>query len=108
MKKLTFDEAMDRINDERPLSSSEVLASALSRQLWVAEWHVPGCMSESRSYCETKRDAVDAALSFASGEDAAPRGMKTALVKYGRFDSESEMFGTCINTVQRMTLADII
>ena len=50
MSKLTFDEALERLNDERPVSSSEVYACALDRVIWIAEWHCPGCLSESVSY----------------------------------------------------------
>lgn len=106
--KLTFDEAMQRVNDERYLQAKHVRADALRRKVWIAEWHIPGCMSESRSYCTTKADAINAACSMAESEDGAPRGMRTALRLSGRFDSQSPMFGTCINTIERVTLADIL
>lgn len=108
MKKLTFDEAIDRVNDDRNVNASGVLASALRRKVWVAEWHLPGCLSESYSVCLSKADAIGQCLLFAESEDGAPRGMKTALVKHGRFDSQSEMYGTCINTVTQRTLSDIL
>jgi hypothetical protein len=106
--KLNFDEAMDRFYDGLYLKAKHVRADALRRKVWVAEWHIPGCMSESRTYCATKGDAIDAACIAAESEDGVPRGMRTALRKYGRFDSQSPMFGTCINTIECVTLADIL
>ena len=108
MAKLTFDEALDKISDGRMVRSEDVLASALHRMVWVAEWHIPGCLSESQCYCTSKKDAIECACSMAEGEDGIPRGMKTSLIKYGRFDSHSELFGTCINTVSKMRLSDIL
>ena len=64
--KLTFSEALERINEERSVDRSEIQSRALSRVLWVAEWHIPGCMSESRSYCTTKRDAIESACDMAN------------------------------------------
>lgn len=106
MPKLTFDEALERINDERPVG--RVLASALRRKVWVAEWHIPGCLSESRSYCLTKADAIEAALSMAETECGPPQGMKSALQHYGRFDCRTELYGMVVNTVEQHTLADLI
>ncbi len=106
--KINFDEALSRINDDRMVSFHEVRADALRRKVWVAEWHILGCMSESRSYCTTKDDAIDAACSMAESEDGVQHGMRTALRKYGRFDSQSAMYGTCINTIECVTLADIL
>lgn len=110
MPKLTFDEALQRINDERSLSASDVQARALSRVLWVAEWHFPGCMSESRSYCLTKRDAIESALSFASGEDGPPRGMLSDLRRYGSSDrtAPDAWARGAITTIERCTLRDIL
>lgn len=106
--KLDFDAAMERINDERIVCAADVQAKALDRVVWVAEWHVPGCISESRGYYVTKADAIEGAMEMAETEDGAPRGMKTALVKHGRFDGDTEMFGRVINTVCKTTLRDIL
>lgn len=86
MPKLTFDEALQRINDQMPVHSADVQARALRRRVWVAEWHLPGCLSESFSVCLTKSDAIECALSMAEGEDGAPRGMRADLERYGRSD----------------------
>lgn len=104
MAKLSFDQAMARINDGRFVKASEISARALKRKVWVAEWHLPGCLSESQSICLTKAQAIEDALSFAD----SPKGMKTTLRKHGRFDSDSEVFGTCINTVFEARLSDLL
>lgn len=108
MTKLTFEEALERIGDEHRVDSKDVQAQALRRKVWVAEWHMPGCLPEGRSVCLTKKDAIAEACLMAETSKGAPRGMKTALAKYGRFDSTSLMFGTCINTVSSHSLADIL
>lgn len=104
--KLTFDEALERLNDGRIIHGCDVLVRALQRQLWVAEWHLPGCMSESRSYRLTKADAVQAALDFAG--DEAPRGMKTYLQKYGAYQHRTEMYGVVATTIEKLYLNEII
>ena len=108
--KLTFSEALERINEERSVDRSEIQSRALSRVLWVAEWHIPGCMSESRIYCTTKRGAIESACDMANtGPDGeSPRGMRAALRKTGRFDSDSPLYGRVINTVKRVQLCDLV
>ncbi len=106
--KFTFDEALERINDGRAVSSSDIQSRALSRFVWVAEWHLPGCLSESRGYTLTKRDAITQCLYMAEGENGPPRGMKTSLMRFGRFDSDSPIYGRCVNTVSRVCLSDIL
>jgi len=102
--KLSFDEAIEKISDGRYVKSSDVLASAHNRVVWVAEWHIPGCISESFSICTSKADAIECALFMANN----PRGMKTALRQHGRFDSDSPMFGVCINTIERRALGEFL
>ena len=108
MAKITFDEVMDKINDGMSVSWNDVQAKALRRKVWLAEWHIPGCLSDSQSYCLTKEDAIETCCMYAEGEEGIPRGMKTSLRKYGRFDSESVCFGDCINTIDRLRLGDIL
>lgn len=104
MAKLTFDEAMERINDQRIVHASDVLASALNRVVWVAEWHYPGCLSESQNYCTSKKDAIaSACFYYDDSENGIPRGMATSLRKHGRFDKD----GT-ICQVYKLTLADLL
>lgn len=85
-QKLTFDEALEAIANERAITSSDVQARALRRMVWIAEWHLPGCLSESMDVCLTKRDAIETALSMAEGAEGPPRGMLADLRKYGRSD----------------------
>jgi len=108
--KLTFNEALERISDERNLAASEVQSRALSRVVWCAEWHLPGCLSESRSYCATKADAIESALSMATGADGPPRGMRADLIKWGQSDKTplDAWARMAITTVSRCTLRDIL
>ena len=77
--KLSFYEALQAINDGQSLNYQDVQARALRRLVWITEWHLPGCLSESFSVCLTKSDAIECALSMAEGEDGAPRGMRADL-----------------------------
>jgi hypothetical protein len=81
MRKLTFDEAMQRLADERPVNRSEVKASALARRIWVAGAGSPGCLYDSGPYYSaTKRDAIETLAFIADdGESGTPRGLVTAL-----------------------------
>lgn len=106
--KLTFDEALNRVCEERHVHRDQVRASALKRKLWIAEWHIPGCISESSMICMTKQHAINAACLMAEGESGAPRGMKRHLNEYGQFISESPMFGRVINTIRQTTLGDML
>lgn len=108
MSKLDFEAALEKIGDDSPVAREDVRAAALRRKVWVAEWHLPGCLSESRSVCLTKDAAIEAACSMAQGEDGVPRGMVTALRRDGRFETDSPLYGTCVNTISCKTLADIL
>jgi hypothetical protein len=100
--KLTFDEALERIADERSISANEVQARALRRYVWVAEWHVPGCLSESFSVCLTKSDALETALHMCG----AARGAKSDLMRYGRTDrvSSDAYVSMAVTTIERRQL----
>jgi hypothetical protein len=108
MPKLSFAEVCERLNDQRYVPAENVLQRALQRKVWIAEWHLPGCLSESWSVCLTKREAIETACGFAETADGAPRGMPTSLRKHGRFDSRSPMFGTCVNTIEQRTLGSLL
>lgn len=110
MRKLTFDEALQRINDERCVSHADVRADALRRVVWIAEWHIPGCLSESRSVCLTKREAIETALMMAEDSDGPPRGMLADLKRYGRSDrvSAGAYVGAAITTISRHQLGEIL
>lgn len=109
-QKLTFDEAFELIIDERHVDANDVQARALSRYIWISEWHFPGCISESRGYCLTKADAIENCLSMASGADGPPRGMLTDLRTYGRSDrtAPDAWARGAISTIERVTLRDIL
>ncbi len=108
--KLSFYEALQAINDGQSLNYQDVQARALRRLVWVAEWHIPGCLSESFSVCLTKSDAIDCALSMAEGADGAPRGMRADLQRYGRSNrtAPDAWARGAITTIERRTLADIL
>lgn len=110
MPKLSFSDALQAINDERSVHSADVQSRALRRHVWVAGWHLPGCLSESFSVCLTKRDAIESARSMAAGANGAPRGMRADLIRYGRSDrvAPDAWARGAITTIERRTLADII
>ena len=108
--KLSFDEALQAINEGRSVNHHDVQARALRRMVWVAEWHIPGCLSESFTVCTTKRDAIESALSMAEGADGAPRGMRADLERSGWSDrvAPDAWARGAITTIERRTLADIL
>jgi len=108
MVKLTFDEAMERINDGNSINWNDVQAKALRRKVWLAEWHIPGCMSESQCIVLTKQHAIESCAMFAEGENGTPRGMITALRNGGYFETDSTMYGCCINTISCHRLGDLL
>lgn len=104
--KLSFYEALQAINDSQSLNYQDVQARALRRMVWVAEWHIPGCLSESFSVCTTKRDAIERALSMAEGELGAPRGMRADLERFGRSDrtAPNAWASRAITTIEKRAL----
>ena len=110
MAKMSYEMALDAINDGRLIRVADVQSRALKRRVWVAESHIPGCMSESQSYCRTKRDAINTALSMAEGEDGPPRGMRAELEKIGRSErtAPDDYVNCAITTVYALTLSDLL
>lgn len=106
--KCDFSEALEAVSEGRYIERQRVKASALRRKVWIAEWHIPGCISESQSVCLTKADAIETACMYAETENGIPHGMKTALRKSGKFDCQTDLYGTVINTVYRAKLADLL
>ena len=104
--KYTFSEALERISDERSVDASEVQARALQRKVWVAEWHIPGCLSESFSVCLTRADAIETALGFCGNV----RGAASDLRKYGRTDrvATDAYVSMAIATIEQRTLKDLL
>ena len=106
MAKLTFSEALELIADQRSVSASEVQARALQQKVWVAEWHIPGCLSESFSVCITRADAIACALDMCGNV----RGAKSDLMRYGRTDrvSPDAYVSMAITTVEKLRLSDLL
>lgn len=104
--KLTFDEALEHLAEGRFIKADRVQARALGRKVWVAEWHLPGCLSEAHAYSTTKADAVQAGLDFAG--DEAPRGMASCLRVHGIYQHRTEMYGVVVTTVECHTLGGLL
>lgn len=105
-RKWNFEEALEHINEERAMLRADVSAAALRRKVWVAEWHLPGCLSESRGIYLTKEDAVQAGADFADGTPC--RGIKKALREQGFFQHKTDLYGYVNTTVERLTLGDLL
>lgn len=105
-RKWNFEEALEHINEERAMLRADVSVAALRRKVWVAEWHIPGCLSESRGTYLTKEDAVQAGADFAGGTDC--HGIKAALRRSGFFQHKTDLYGYVNTTVERLTLGDLL
>ena len=105
MTKLTFDQALEDISDGRYIDANDVQTRALQRKIWVAEWHIPGFLSESFSVCLTKRDAIAQALEFCGHV----RGAKADLHRYEQTDrvSPDAYVSMATTTIDRRTLGDM-
>lgn len=103
--KLDFYQALEALNDERRINLNDVRADALRRKVWVSEWHIPGCVSESFGIHVTKRDAIKDALRMC---DHA-RGAATDLRKYGCTDkvSPDAYVSMAITTIEHRTLGSL-
>lgn len=106
MTKLTFDEALERLNDERPVKASEVEASALKRIVWVSANGSPGCLSDHWSISTSKADAVESCLSIADNGEGPPRGLKSILAMAG--DHTLCTIDGYTYTVDKRCLADLV
>lgn len=105
--KITFDEALEMLAEDRTIEACDVRADALRRFVWLAEWHVPGCLSESRAVCLTKADALANALDFI-GDDV--RGARADLLRYGSTNrvSPDAYVRNAITTIRKHRLCDLI
>lgn len=107
MAKLTFDEALEKLNDGATVSRDEIRADALRRNVWVASNGLPGCLNDSSSVCISKHDAAQSIIAyFESCNDCiVPRGMKTALSAPGTrcvFNHDGYLY-----RVEKLTLWDL-
>ena len=110
MPKLTFNDVCEMLLQGNYVDPDTVRADALRRKVWVAEWHIPGCLSESQTLCSTKRAAITAALDMASDENGPPWGMRADLERYGRSDKvcAGAYVNMAVTTVSRHQLRDIL
>ena len=99
--KLSFD-ALEALANERRIDADDIDPRALQRMVWVAEWHIPGCLSESFSVCRTKADALETAL----GMCGHARGARADLIRYGRTDrvSSDAYVSMAVTTIERRAL----
>ena len=106
-QKLTFDEALDEIANQRQVDIEDVQAAALRRVVWQSEWHLWEDYSTSYGLYTSKRDAVEAAIGLM--EDPLPRGAITALNQPGHrtgFVYRTKLYGEVVTTVTRYRLED--
>lgn len=105
MRKLTFDEVMQRLAYGRSVNRSEVKARALARRIWVAGAGSPGCLYDSGPYYSTtKRGAIEYLVSIADdGEGGIPRGLVTALRAGYSFSHNGWVY-----EVSRSTLREVL
>lgn len=110
MTKLTFDDVCEMIQEGQYVDSNNVRADALQRQVWIAEWHIPGCLSESQTLCFTKAAAINAALDMASDENGPPRGMRADLERFGRSDrvAAGAYVRMAVTTISKNRIRDIL
>ena len=108
-RQMRFDEALERIADGFTVHRDDVMVRDHHRKVWVAEWHLPGCLSESFFVCRTKRQALETALLFAdTGDNTYPRGMRTHLTHYGHFQHRTPLYGQVVTTIEATTLNSLL
>lgn len=105
MAKLDFYDALQAVNEQQCINSADVQARALQRFVWVAEWHIPGCLSESFSVHTCKADALVDAL----GMCGHVRGAASDLRKYGRTDrvAPNAYVSMAVTTIERRQLSTL-
>jgi hypothetical protein len=105
---VNYEQALDLINQGAQVARADVQGRDLDRVIWVAEWHEPGCWSESVGYGASKADAISTALSF-FGEDI-PRGALSDLRHHGRTHRviPGAYVSRAITTVSRTTLREVL
>lgn len=102
MAKLNFDDALQAVNEQQCINSADVQARALQRFVWVAEWHIPGCLPESFGVHTRKADALADALGMCGNA----RGAATELRKYGRTErvAPDAYVSMAVTTIERRQL----
>lgn len=102
-QKLTFDQALQLISDERAIRAADVLASALKRKVWIARWQLVGCMPDWSTVCTTRADAINSACEQPG--DEYRRGMRAALSRGEVWATDN---GHGYYLVERATLSDLL
>lgn len=77
--KLDYENVLEKLGNSLPIYKDQVSSALGRRKVWVAAWGIPGCIYESQQFVQTKKQAIDSAISMAD----SPRGMKTDLRKRG-------------------------
>jgi hypothetical protein len=100
MAKMTYDETLQALNDERCIESTNVQTRALRRKVWVSMNGMGGYMPNSRGVSRTKAQAEESCIDIAG--DDAPRGFAAELRRTGSADSQGETY-----EVYPLTLAEL-
>jgi hypothetical protein len=100
MAKMTYDDAIQALNEERCIDSTDVQARALRRRVWVSMNGMGGYMPNSRGVSRTKAQAEESCIDIAG--DDAPRGFISELRRTGSADSMGETY-----EVYSLTLAEL-
>ena len=112
MAKLEFEDVFDRLTSGYKVPTREsVKPSALSRKLWVTEWHYPGQPPADRMYSRTKDEALEAAAYWVGDPATAtlPKGLINGLRKYGFFQKDGDTEGNgYVVTIGKTSLAEVL
>lgn len=101
-KLMTFDDVMEALNNERPISSEQIQARVLRRKVYVARWQLVGCMPDWSTVCTTRADAIDSACDQPG--DEYRRGMRAALSRGEAWATDN---GHGYYLVERVTVSDL-
>jgi hypothetical protein len=86
MKYKTLSAVLDALNDGRIVKRDEVSARVLGARVYISGSGMPGCLYDyGPNYSRTKTAAIEDLLFAADSDEGAPRGMATALRRYGSF-----------------------
>lgn len=102
MPKLTFNQALERINDGHAIARAEIRASALRRRVYLLTYCAPGCLPDNCAVFVSRQDALDCARDLYA--DDAPRGFMRRLRYENVAPADSE--GHYWVEISRQTLAD--
>lgn len=106
MPKLTFDDVMELLSEDRRVDQSQVPDRVQRRKVWIASNGLVGCMNDSHNVCTRKRDAIDTCVQIADSGEGPPRGIVRALRSRG--DARFSEDGYYVYRVERVTLAELL